>query len=170
MVAKKKTYKIELFPLLRNISTKNVGYYDSLTEENLKEFTPFVIMRWLTGGNDGRNLSARQIYFLNELVNPYAFEFTRRDSMHKKLLYNLMTISTTGKDYRYTFNKVKRGNNTMPRTIEIIQEVFGYNCREAKDAVVLLTDEAIVSMAEQLGKQDGEIKELKKELKTKRPR
>jgi len=170
MVAKKKAYKIELWPLLRNISTKNVGYYDSLTEENLKEFTPFVIMRWLTGGNDGRPLSAHQIYFLNELVNPYAFEFTRRDQMHKKLLYNLMTISTTGKNYKYTFNKVKKGTNSMPRSTEIVQEVFTYNTRDATDAVVLLSDEAILGMAEQLGKQDGEIKELKKELKTKRPR
>jgi hypothetical protein len=168
----KREYKLDLFPLLRNISTKNVGYYDSLSEEAIKEFTPFVLMRWLTGCNDGNNLSARQIFFLNELVNPYAFEFHGTvDKNHKKLLYNLMTICTSGRDCRYKFNKTK-GKNTseLPKALAVIKEVFGYNNKDAHDAIALLSDEAIIDMAEQGGMQEAEIKLLKKELKTKRPR
>lgn len=167
-MATKKTYKLELFPLLRNISTKNVGYFDSLSEEALKEFTPFTLMRWLTGCNDGSNYSAHQIYFLNELVNQYVFVLGAK---HKKLLYNLMTMSTTGRDCRYKFNKTKgKRGSTMPKAVAVIQEIFGYSSKDAHEAISVLSDEAIIDMAEQLGRQAGEIKDLKKELKTKRPK
>ena len=161
-MAAKKEYKLELWPLLRNISTKNVGYYDSLSEESIKEFQPLVLQRWLTGCNN-----ARQLYFLNELVNPYVFSLGNK---HKKLIYDLMTICTTGRYYRYKYPKSKaKRTSTMPKTVAMIQKSYGYNYNDANDAIPLLSDDAIISMAEQHGMQDGEIKELKKELK-KRPK
>ena len=184
MVAKKRKYKIELFPLLNNISTKNISYYDTMIEEIMeknpgetsediiKSFTPFVLMRWLTGIQGADN--ARQILFLNEFVNPYAFVFTRKieggewDAMtHKKLLYNLLTVCTNGRgDCRYKFIKSNPKNQTeFPISVKIIQEVFDYSFRDAKDALVLLTDETIIGMGEQLGLQKGEIANLKKELR-----
>ena len=65
---KKRTYKLNLWPLLDSISYKNVNYYDTLTVENLKEYSPYVVMRWLTGGQTSD--VARQICYLNEFVNP----------------------------------------------------------------------------------------------------
>ena len=164
----KKEYKLELWPLLRNISTKNVGYFDTLSEESVKEFQPLVLQRWLTGCPDGKMTTARQIYFLNELVNPYVFVLGNK---HKKLIYDLMTMSTSGRDCRYKYVKAKAKRTTnMPKTVAIIKELYGYNNKDANDAIPLISDEYIISAAEQLGKQDAEIKELKKELKTKRPK
>ena len=57
-----------------------------------------------------------------------------------------------------------------PTTTKIVQEVFSYSSKDAEEATLVLSDEVIIDMAEQIGKQDGEIKELKKELRTKRPR
>jgi len=170
MVTKKKEYKLDLFPLLDDISEKNLGRYDTFTEENIKAFTPYLIMRWLTNCNYNQNVTAHQIYFLNELVNPYAFEFTKRDCMHKKLLYQLLTISTTGKKCKYSFLKVKKKIPLLPLATKIVQEVFSYSSKDAEDATLVLSDEAIIDMAEQLGRQDGELKLLKRELKTKRPK
>ena len=168
MVAKKREYKLNLFPLLSNISTKNIKYYDTLTEESLKEFSPYVIMRWLTGCNGADN--ARQILYLNEFVNPYAFEFALAErrgvrAQHKKLLYNLLTVCTSGRDCRYKFIKTHRSQTKFPISVKIVQEVFDYSFRDAKDALVLLTDENIIGMGEQLGLQKGEIANLKKELR-----
>ena len=161
MVAKKRTYKIDLFPLLRNISTKNIAYYDTLTEENLKEFSPFVIMRWLTGCNGADN--ARQICYLNEFVNPYAFVLNKD---HKKLLYNLLTVCTSGRDCRYKFIKTNpKRQSEFPISVGIIQKMFDYSWRDANAAIVLMTDENIINMGEQLGLQKAEITNLKKELK-----
>ena len=167
MVAKKQ-YKLALFPLLSKINTKDVGYYDTLSEEAIKEFSPLVIMRWLTSAKYPSKELARHIFFLNLMINPYVFHIGQK---HKKLMYYLMTTATAGKDLKYTFIKAKgKRGSTMPLAVGIIQEVFGYNTRDAHDAIALLTDDAIVDMADQLGKQQGEIKELKKELKAKRPK
>ena len=161
MVAKKRAYKIDLFPLLRNISTKNIAYYDTLTEENLKEFSPFVIMRWLTGCSGADN--ARQICYLNEFVNPYAFELNKN---HKKLLYNLLTVCTSGRDCRYKFVKTNpKRQSEFPISVGIIQKMFDYSYRDANATVVLFTDENIINMGTQLGLQKTEITNLKKELR-----
>jgi hypothetical protein len=164
MPAAKKTYKLELFPLLRNISTKNVGYYETLSEEQLKEFAPLVLMRWLTGCNDGQGHSARQVYFLNQFLNPFVFHLGK----HKKLLYDLMTLCTTGRDCRYTFNKTKskKGGN-LPKSTAVVKRMYNYNTKDAQEAVTILTADQILNMAEQLGYQTAELKELKKELKNK---
>ena len=169
MVAKKRAYKIDLFPLLRNISTKNIAYYDTLTEENLKEFSPYVIMRWLTGCSGADN--ARQILFLNEFVNPYAFELTLAErrgvrAQHKKLLYNLLTVCTSGRDCRYKFVKTNpKRQSEFPISVGIIQKMFDYSYRDANATVVLFTDENIINMGTQLGLQKTEITNLKKELR-----
>jgi len=163
MVAKKKTYKIDLFPMLSNISTKNVGYYDTLSEENLKEFAPIVFLRWLSGCKG----DARQIFFLNEMVNPYVFHLHK----HKRLLFNLMTASTSGKAHRYQYIKTKpKLSSTTPLAVQIVVEIFDYSKKEAQEAINILTDADIIDLAEQLGRQDAEIKAIKKELKTKRKR
>jgi len=141
-----------------------VGYYETLSEEQLKELAPLVLMRWLTGCNDGQGHSARQIYFLNEFLNPFVFHMGK----HKKLLYNLMTLCTTGRDCRYTFNKTKnKKGGKLPKATAVIKTMYNYNTKDAQEAAEILTSEVIVDMAEQLGYQAPELKELKKELKNK---
>jgi hypothetical protein len=161
-----KVYKLDLWKLLDNISTKNADYYNTFSDDNIKEFQPYVIQRWLTGMNDGSMRSAKQIHMLNAISNRYIFELGK----HKKLLYNLLTIGCVGSKARYKFNKTKKKNGgKMPIATKIIQGIYGYNYKDAEEAIVVLTDATIVEMAESLGYQDKEIKDLKKELKTKRP-
>lgn len=161
MVAKKRTYKLNLWPFLDSISYKNVKYYDGLTEENLKEFSPYVTMRWLTGSKDPD--AARQLWFLNEFVNPYAFDLQKN---HKRLLYNLMTACTNGKKKNYKFMPAKPVCKTeFPISVDLVQWVFDYSKRDSIAALVLLTDEDIIGMGEDYGLQKGEIAALKKELK-----
>jgi len=162
MAAKKKEYKVELFPLLRNIATKNSAYFDSLTEDQRKEISPYLIMRWLTGCNDGSINSAKQIYFINAVVNPLVFPLGK----HKKLLYDLMSASCTGKDCRWNFNKSNQKKGAgFTKTTAVIKTVFGYSTKEAVESLPLLTNATIVEMAEDLGYQKDELAALKRELK-----
>ena len=160
MVAKKRKYKLNLWPFLDSISYKNVNYYDTLTVENLKEFSPYVVMRWLSNGTPSEQ--ARQICFLNEFVNPYAFELQK----HKKLLYNLMSVCTTGTKQNYKFLPAKPQRITeFPMSVDLVKREFDYSSRDAAKVLVLLTDENIIGMGENYGLQKAEIAALKKELK-----
>jgi len=149
--------KLDIFEVLNNINVKKRNYYQSLTEEEQKSLSPYVIMRWLSGTND-----ARQVYFLNEIVNPYVFALPN----HKELLLKLMMICTSGRKVRYTWIKqAKKKTSGQTKLITLVQEYFGYSQRESADALSLLSNEDLLSYAEQLGYQKPEITALKKELK-----
>lgn len=152
-----KKHKIDIFKTLDRISSKDTDWYQTLTEEHTKDVVPFVLMRWLTGTK-----SARQLVFINELVNPFVFSL----SQHKTLLVYLMMICCPGKPQRYYWNKAAtKRSSKMPVTISVVREYFRYNSREAEDALPNLTTEDVIDLAEQLGRQPDDLKAIKKELK-----
>lgn len=148
--------KLDLFKILDAISRKNVDYYNTLTDEEKKEFQPFVIMRWLTG-----TYTKQQLFLLNALVNPVVFDFQH----HKQLLYNLLVCSTTGKTQRYVWNKPPSSNKKNKLAINVLCDYYQFGPREARDALPLLSHEKVIEYAEDLGWQKDEITKLKKELK-----
>ena len=158
-MAKPKQYKLDLFnTVLPNLSRKNEKFYTSLTEEETKEISPLILMRWLSGTNN-----ARQVYFLNELVNPFVFTLPK----HKELLVDLMTLCTSGHEQRYKFNKaLSKKSSSTPKCVAIIMEIFNYNTVDALEVLPLISNDDILSFAEQLGRQPQEITAIKKELKS----
>ncbi len=155
-MASPKKYKLDIFDVLKQLSVKNREFYAKLNEEQQKAFMPLIVMRWLSGTRD-----ARQIVFLNELVNPFVFSLYH----HKELLAQLMATCTSGSSRRYIWNKAKTKASSTPLALGVIREIFGYNSTHAADALSLLSASDILEYAEQLGRQKDEIAKLKKELK-----
>ena len=153
----KKERKLDIFKLLASIDQKNKNHYHTLTEEELKEFSPYVIMRWLTGTSNIRN-----VYFINEIVNPYIFDGTMRK--HPELLYDLMLICTTGSRQRYKWSMPKK-EIAYPLITNLICEYFNFSKDHAKVVMPNLTEEDLLSYADQLAYQKEEIRDLKKEIK-----
>lgn len=155
-----KKHKLDIFKTLSHISTKDRNFYSDLTEEERKAFQPRVVMRWLSGTND-----ARQLYFLNELVNPFVFSLYK----HPQLLYNLMTICTSGRSQRYFWNKsLSKKTSTTPEVIKVIKDYLHYSTLHAIESLPLLSNETILEYAEQLGRQKEDISKIKRELKTRK--
>lgn len=151
-------YKFDIFKLLERLSVKDKAFFDNMTPEDLKALQPLVLMRWMSGTTD-----MRQLFFLNELTNPMVFSLTK----HKRLLLDLLMISSSGKAKRYYWNKTKNNKKTStPHVIETIKQYFGYSTLEAKEALPLLKDEDILEYASYLGYQSTEYKAVVKELKT----
>ncbi len=155
-----KKYKIDLFnQVLPSLDQKSVKFYNNYTDEEKKEIQPLVLMQWLTGANN-----PKQIYFLNELVNPFVFPLQK----HKGLLVNLLSICGTGKAanrYKY-IRKQNKKSNASPKSISVLAEYFGYSKKQSRESLPLLTNEDIISFAEQLGLQKPELTAIKKELRT----
>ncbi len=156
-------HKLDIFKVLNHISTKDRNYYNELTEEEQKALQPLVVMRWLTGTKD-----ARQIFFLNELVNPFVFPFLTKNGKefdHKHLLYNLMTTCTSSRGGRYYWNKAK-SKPAVTAVVSVVKDYYKYNTAHAIEALSLLSNDDILEMAEHLGRQKEDIAKLKKELKS----
>lgn len=151
-----KKQEINIFEVLGKISTKQCTFYQQMTEEQRKEVVPFVLMRWLTGTSD-----RRQIVFLNEFANPYVFSLAD----HKPLLVKLLMACTSGKGQRYKWIPNKRTSHKRPISVQVIQDYFKYSSSEASEAVKLLNGQDVIDYAGQLGYQKDVLTKIKKEWK-----
>lgn len=149
-------HKYDLFAVLGQVNTKKADYYDSLPEEQQKQIQPLLIQRWMSGTN-----SARQVFLLNEVANPYVFSLFK----HKTLLWQLLTIAAPGKFAKYNWMSQKGAKeHNQPVATKVVMEYYSYNSKHAQDAVKLLNCEQIITMANDLGYQPDVIAKIKKEF------
>lgn len=149
--------KLDIFRVLKQADLKNVEFFEKLTDEERKAFQPFLVTRWLSG-----TYSARQVFFLNELVNPLAFSLMN----HKQLLWQLMTVCTSGKPQRYIWNKLpSKTHVSRPISTKAIADYYGYSIRDAVEALVCLNGNDVLAIAEELGLQTEDTAKIRKEYK-----
>ena len=156
MTTAKPKHKNDIFEVLGKLNTKNAEYYDNLPEENQKALHPLLLQRWMSGTD-----SAKQVFLLNEIVNPFVFSLFK----HKPLLWKLLTLAAPGsfKKYQWMSQKSEAGHNKPASTV-VVMEYYKYSSKHAKDAVKLLTYDQVVSLAHSLGYQQDTITKIKKEF------
>lgn len=146
---------LDIFWLLDKIDKKDYHIWETLTEEQRKEFSPLVTMRWMTGTSD-----PMQLLFLNEIVNLSVFSLPE----HKEFLLKLLTVCSNGKSKRYQWINYKTGTKKPKKAVQLLAEHLNVSEKEAEDSLRLFNAEEVLEVAEQHGWQKDEIKELKKEL------
>lgn len=148
---------LDLFGTLNRLSKKDFFVWDNLTEDERKEFVHLIIMRWMSGTSD-----ERQLRLLNGIVNTYVFNIPN----HKSLLTKLMAISATGKTFRYKWMKLEAGKEkAKPLSLKVLCAVYGFSMKHANTAIVHFDVNDIIQMAKDLGYQDDELKKIQKEFK-----
>lgn len=149
--------KLDMFRVLAAADVKDRSFYENLTDDEAKAFVPFVVARWMSGTS-----YAGQVYFINELFNPFVFSLGN----HKQLLWYLLTVCSSGKKQRYSWNALPGKKNTStPNAVRVVKEYFKYSTSDAQRALALLSGVEILGMAGDLGWQADELTKLKKELK-----
>lgn len=63
----------DLFEALAAIDRKDYGYYDRLTEEQKKKFSPFMMIKWLSGVKASLPVQQYHILSTNEFANKHLF-------------------------------------------------------------------------------------------------
>lgn len=71
---------------------KDYGYYDRLNEDQKKEFSPYLIMRWFSNVDGNGDISKYYAVSTNEFVNSNLFDLSK----HKKLLWQCICASSPG--------------------------------------------------------------------------
>ena len=159
LVATKKTttkaYKLDICQVLDRINRNDRFYYRNLSDEDKKEIKMVVLMRWLSGTR-----TPLQIELLNQIVNPVVYDRSFRQ--HPELIWFLLTICRGNTRYQWMKKKPK---TRLSIPIEIIKRHYGYTTKDATEVLPILTNDDIINMAEELGIEDKELKDLKKELK-----
>lgn len=153
MAAKERT--LDIFWLLGQLDAKNFDVWDTLTEEQRKEVSPYVIMRWLMGCAE-----PEQLVMLGDIANPCLFDFNDK----KDLMLKILTTCTAGGSKRYKWVNPKGSSKTASKALRLIASAYGMPLRHAADVRPLFKPDELIALAEAQGFQKDEIAELKKEL------
>lgn len=151
---KQPEHGLNIFEVLKSISTKQYNYIDNLPEGLQSKFVPYTTMRWLTGSN-----SMSTLVLVNEFVNPYVFALRT----HTKLLYLLMTAISSGHfvKYKWVGKQKKDGSNSVyTLKLDVIKLFYKVSHREAVSYEKLLTNTDILEMGQYIGYDTKELKTL----------
>ena len=146
---------MDIFRTLKEISNANLDFIESLSEEDLKGFSPVVVQQWLAGADEHREYHT---LFTADICNPYVFTLGK----HPKLLYKLFCVANGFGDGRYTYIK-KQSNKTKTETVKLLCEYYNESPTKMSDELCLYSLEDVVDMAHDLGYTTDLIKKVKEE-------
>lgn len=133
----KKKKELELSRVLSAIDTKNYEFYDTLSTVELKEFSPYILLRFVS--NVDSNDSDLQEWFIertNELVNKNYFSLGKDN---EKLLWQLYAATGTGyKTYHPYLPALKKEFNKIEKLLAELHP--SYKIEDVKLLASLMTD------------------------------
>ena len=153
-----KARPLDIFEVLDRINNNDFQYYNRLNEEQQKSLQPYVLMKWMVGTKN-----MKQVVRINNHVNKYMFSL---GTNHKELLFKLLCTTTDGLGSRYFWAKASKSKPSMPTCVKMVQEMWDMTAEQARESLVLLNDDTLLEMALYLGRQSDELTKLKAELKS----
>ena len=150
------TEKLDINEVLNHIDDLDIEYFNSLSEDQKKSLSPYVIMLWMNGCN-----SPLQLLLVNGLVNELIFSIPSR---HNDLLYKLLMVASDGKRKSYKWVKKRTRSKQYATCVSILKRKYKCSTRTALEYIKLLDYDTISAIAIEFGEQDDTLKKIKKEL------
>ena len=114
--------KLSIANEMQEFDRKNRDFYDNLSEEEKKKFSPFLMIRWGSSVNGSPDLQAYYLISANEKLNKNFFDINT--AKHKKFQWLLATTVSPGmgKQYHQWISPKKRENNN--KAIKFLRELY----------------------------------------------
>ena len=94
------SHKLDISRQLSAVSNKNYAFYESLTEEEKKEFNPYILMRFISNPKGDADIQSWFIELTNEYINKNFWDLSKS---HKELLWKLYSAVGVGMPIDCTF-------------------------------------------------------------------
>lgn len=149
-------YKLDIFKLLRNIDKGDYQYFDNLSEDEIKEIFPLILMRWMSSTNEPEPL----LYYLlsMESFNKNLWKIVD----NKELCYNLLCSVGAGNVYNHKW--IKGPTKKSNKLYELISHHYpSLNKDEIKLIIFKQGILGVSGLLKTFGYQSDEIKKLVKE-------
>jgi hypothetical protein len=105
---------------LTAVDLRNYEFYDKLTDQEKKEFSPYILMRYVSNVDGDRELQEWFIERTNELVNKDHWVLSKN---HKALLWKLFAGCGVGSKYYHAY--LKAGSKEKAEKIEkLLAELY----------------------------------------------
>ena len=112
--------KLDIGRELGAVNSRNYEFYDKLTDEEKKAFSPYILMRYVGNPQTDSDTYEFTIERVNEHVNMHHWTLSKG---HKPLLWQLFAGCGTGMTLRYTY--LKSGSKEKANKIEkLLAELY----------------------------------------------
>lgn len=92
--------KLDLKRELTAVDTKDYDFYANLSDEEKKQFSPYVLMRFVSNVDGSRDLQEWFIEMTNECVNKHHWQLSKN---HKELLWKLLAVTGIGNKFYHPY-------------------------------------------------------------------
>lgn len=159
-MAKAKTttgQKLSLDATLQALDGRDLGYYDRLTPEERKGYSPFILMRYMSSLGPQSNMQGYAVLATNDLVNLGFFNLGK----HPELQHMLMCLAGTGRKQYRPYIGSKNAKSKTKVVDEFLMSLNpGMNADELQIMRGMHDKESLRQLGKDAGLSDAEIKEL----------
>lgn len=141
--------------LIRYLDKRHYNYVNSLTDEQLKDVTPFTLLKWISAVPDASGLSIYQLLIAQELNKKY-------NCLDKRTLLQSVCSASSGRELRHQWIApvVKSQTKKKSKKWEKVKELLELNDIETDIIFKDYTDSQINDLLHLFGIQDSEIKKF----------
>lgn len=149
--------KQNLKTVLEAIDTKKYDFYDDLPEDDKKDISPFVLMRFISNASSNRDIQEWFIEMTNETVNKNHWVLSKN---HKSLLWKLLAVNGIGSTVFHPY----QAYSTRDKQNKFQQLLAELNPSMKSDEISLMSDLMTDDDKNQLLDDFGFDKKQKKEI------
>ncbi len=113
-----KTYKNDIFDVLKNIDNKNYQYFESLSSEQQKEIQPYTLCRWMSAiyGQEKQHIQLTKL--VNNNVNTHYWELSK----YKDLQFKLLCTCGLNKSFKHQW--IAQSKNKNDKNYNLIRNFY----------------------------------------------
>lgn len=127
---------MSLFKLFDAINDEDFSFVDKMTDEEVKEIAPFVLLGWMHGAEEN---TAIHSIMTDLYCNQYVFSLAK----HPRLLLKSFVYANGDIDNtRYKFKKPNQ-SKTQSKEVKYVASYYGCSLKDAEDYVSILSEQDI---------------------------
>lgn len=141
--------KLDLTKVLNAVDSRNYGFYDTLTEEEVKGFSPYVLMRYTSNVSSG-NQSTHEWFIerTNDRLNLHHWALSKN---HQALLWKLCATIGTGEKYYHQYAKAP-GKESANKIEKLLCELYpAMKMSDVKVMASMMTDDDCDELFDKMG-------------------
>lgn len=150
--------KLSIANEMAHFDYKNRTFYDELSDEERKKFSPFLMIRWGASVEGNADLQAYYLVSVNERLNKHFFDINT--AKHKKLQWLLATTVSPGMGKQYhKWLAAKKKESANNKSEKFISQLYpNLKNDEIKLLAEINSKDNLKKLARDLGWSDAEIK------------
>lgn len=140
--------KLDIKRELNAVDTRNYDFYDQLTDDEKKAFSPYILMRYTSNVNGNEDLQEWFVRITNEYVNKHHWTLSKN---HKELLWKLFAATGIGTSLYHPY--LAAGKKEKANKIEkLLAEIYpAYKISDIKLLASMMDKKDIEELFDKMG-------------------